>query len=232
MRLHRFYVKQPLGEELVVDQSEEHFKELLHQWSLVFRFKPGSELFLFCSDGYDYRYRFEEISKRSCLLTFLDKVKNHTQSNEVVLFMALVKKDTFETVVRHATELGVTKIVPVLSARSEKKSLNFERLEKIAVEATEQSGRGQVPTILPIATYAEALLSATEYRNVFFSLFGEKSFKKNEKPTAVWIGPEGGWTEEEELLAKNAHFEALKLTETVLKADTASVAGLACVLLG
>src|SRR3989338_10115008 len=68
-----------------------------------------------------------------------------------------VKKNPFEWIVEKATELGVTKIIPIMAERSEKKNLNEERLEKIAVEASEQSGRGTVPEIEVIISLEEAV---------------------------------------------------------------------------
>jgi 16S rRNA (uracil1498-N3)-methyltransferase len=221
MRLHRFYVKQPLGEELVVGS-----KELLHQWISVFRFKTGDQVLLFSSAPYDFLYQFVSLSKKEVTLSFVSKMHNVEIPKQCTLYMALVKKDTFETVVRQATELGVSTIVPVLATRSEKKNLNFERLEQIAIEAAEQSGRGTVPEIKPIQTIAEALKKG-EKKNIVGSLYGkilpEQEASLKSSSCGVWIGPEGGWTSEEEDMFAQKDFLFLKLTNTTLKADTATV---------
>lgn len=229
MRLHRFYVNFPLGEEIVVeslDGSSE--KEILNQWQRVFRFTEGNEVLLFSSltPNSDFRYRITSISKSAAHLALVAKETNIIPSKNLTLVMALVKKDTFETIVRHATELGVTRIIPVIASRSEKKSLNFERLSVISIEASEQCGRGDIVEITGILTLEEALLTTKDCKNVLGSLYGEPFSlgTLKEDRLALWVGPEGGWTEEEENKAKENNFTLLKLTDTVLKADTAAIA--------
>ena len=229
MRLHRFYVEQPLGEELVVGS-----KELLHQWISVFRFKTGDQVLLFSSAPYDFLYEFTSLSKKEARLSFVSKMHNIAEGKSCTLYMALVKKDTFETVVRQATELGISAIVPVIASRSEKKNLNFERLSHIAQEATEQSGRGNVPKILPIQTLSEAL-TKLEKENIVGSLYGkllpEQEVAIRNEACGVWIGPEGGWSAEEEDMFAEKGFLFLKLANTTLKADTAAVSLISLVLL-
>lgn len=231
MRLHRFYIEQPLGEELVVEQ-----KELVHQWSTVFRLRDGDKVVLFSptSTGFDHTYQILSIGKDRILLDFISKQENILPDGNISLCMAIVKKDTFETVVRHATELGVSSVVPILATRSEKKNLNMTRLRAIATEAAEQCGRGDVPEILPIENFKEALGKRGRDRNVFASLLGtppsDHKFARDESVN-VWIGPEGGWTDEEENIGKYAGMEFLKLTPTVLKADTAAVTALSTIIL-
>jgi 16S rRNA (uracil1498-N3)-methyltransferase len=144
--------------------------------------------------------------------------------------MAVVKKDTFETIARQATELGVTSIVPILSARSEKKNLNMERLQAIVTEAAEQSGRGTVPTIEAICSFDEALQKTSAITNIVASLRVQAHSVSDTSTCALWIGPEGGWTEEEEETFAEKGFISLRLTETTLKADTAAVAALTSIL--
>jgi 16S rRNA (uracil1498-N3)-methyltransferase len=229
MRLHRFYVNKPLGEEIVVENTEGE-KELIHQWIHVFRYKSGDEVFLFSpsTSGLDFLYRISSISKKAVTLHLVSSSPS-IMSLDITLVMALVKKDTFETIVRQATELGVSRIIPVQAARSEKKKLNFERLSAISIEATEQSGRGSVPLLDPISSFDETLALLGDHANIFGSFEGISAtstlsgLMSTKKPYALWVGPEGGWTEEEEKKAKNAGFSLLKLTDTVLRADTAAV---------
>jgi 16S rRNA (uracil1498-N3)-methyltransferase len=233
MRLHRFYVNKPLGEEIVVDNAGEE-KELIHQWTHVFRFQSGDEVFLFSPshEGYDYRYRFSSLDKREASLLLVSQEPNIPLDQEQTLVMALVKKDTFETVVRQATELGITRIIPLAASRSEKKNLNFERLKAISIEASEQCGRGTIPTISPISAWEEVITQLKGTKQVAGSLYGEqlKGIVLDPKaPLALWVGPEGGWTPEEEESLEKEGVMRLKLTDTVLKADTAAVALLSAI---
>lgn len=233
MRLHRFYIEQPLGEELVVEQSE-----LVHQWISVFRYRCEDEVVLFSSFniGVDYIYRIKSANKKVVILSFVSEQKNILIKKEITLCVAVVKKDTFENIVRYATELGVSKIIPVLASRSEKKNLNLARLNNIAKEASEQSGRGQVPVITEILSFDEALEEMKGNTNIFTSLYGKDSKELANKGLlknnlTLWIGPEGGWTPDEEEIAKENNFTMMKLTETVLKADTAAVCAISALVL-
>ncbi len=238
MRLHRFYVNKPLGEEIVVENvdGQEFEKKLLHQWTNVFRYTSGDEVFLFSSitPGKDFLYKILSISKQAVTLTLVTSSPNILPTFPLTLVMALVKKDTFETIARQATELGVTHIIPVLAARSEKKNLNFERLSTIVIEACEQSGRGTVPLLSEIVSFENACVSNPDTISLIGSLSGESLknlaekglFKdlSEKKGVTIWIGPEGGWTVEEENLARNAGILPFLHTTTVLKADTAAIA--------
>jgi 16S rRNA (uracil1498-N3)-methyltransferase len=239
MRLHRFYVNFPLGEEVVVENKgveKESNSKLLHQWTNVFRYTSGDEVILFSpfTSGLDFHYTISALSKQAATLGLISSSKNIVSPFDVTLVMALVKKDTFETIVRQATELGVSHIIPIEAARSEKKNLNFERLEAISIEASEQSGRGEAPTIGEITTFSEALKQSSPSTNIFGSLHGkdiselkEEGVFKGTKKITLWIGPEGGWTDEEEQEALENGMFPFKLTDTVLKADTAATSLLA-----
>ncbi len=238
MRLHRFYVNKPLGEEIVVENvdGQEFEKKLLHQWTNVFRYTSGDEVFLFSSitPGKDFLYKILSISKQAATLTLVTSSPNILPAFPFTLVMALVKKDTFETIARQATELGVTHIIPVLAARSEKKNLNFERLSTIVIEACEQSGRGSVPLLSDITSFESMCVPDSTTISVIGSLSGESFtsitkkvlFKdlSKEKGITLWIGPEGGWTDEEERAAHEAGIVPILHTSTVLKADTAAIA--------
>lgn len=227
MRLHRFYTNQPLGEEIVKVES----LEFLHQIVSVFRYKINSEVILFSGDGYDYRYSIISTTKKEAVLKLIDKTESICVPKKVTLYMSLVKKDTFEQIVRSCTEIGVTQIVPIISERSEKKNLNLERLHYIAIEASEQCGRGDVPVISQIISLKDAINNVSGNENrIVASLYGEKianeNIKKvlNNKDLSIFVGPEGGWSEGEEKIFDESGFTKIKLTDTVLKADTGAQA--------
>lgn len=225
MRLHRFYIDKPLGEEIVVENVDSG-KELIHQWTHVFRYTSGDEVFLFSNSqpGTDHLYTITTVEKNRITLAPRSTTANILTDHEIILVMALVKKDTFETIVRQATELGVSRIIPLAASRSEKKNLNFERLLAIAREAAEQSGRGMVPVISQIMNPGEAFQATIGKRNIAGSLQGSPLSNAVNENLALWIGPEGGWTEGEEEEFRTRNFTLMKLTDTVLKADTAAVA--------
>jgi len=145
MRLHRFFVKDKLG---VSEDITIQGKGLANQLSHVFRLKKGDEVVLFDGSGNDFVCSITDFQNESVTFTIKETTKSrYMPMRDIYLCASVVKKDNFEWIVEKATELGVTHIVPVISERSEKKSLNEERLKKIALEASEQSGRGNVPVI-------------------------------------------------------------------------------------
>lgn len=223
MRLHRFYTTKPLGEEILKVENS----DLIHQLLNIFRYKENDEVILFSNDGYDYRYALSSSSRKEVSFKLKDKQKGIVSNKRVILYMSLVKKDTFEHVVRSCTELGVTQFVPIIAERSEKKNLNEERLKSIAIEATEQCGRTDVPIISPIILLKDAVSLLKNKENVIVaSLFGENINSEVAKKVLfnkeihVFIGPEGGWSDNEERIFDEMCFTKVKLTNTVLRADT------------
>ena len=229
MRLHRFYVLQPLGEEVVIDDVS-----LVSQWMKVFRYQIGDFVILFNGDGNDNSYSLHEISKKSVTLIRTKQTLTYIPTQKITLCLSVIKKDNFELAVQKATELGITSIVPILSLRSEKKNLSLERLEKIAIEASEQCGRGDIPTISPVITLEEALssLSPTTY-SIMFNM-NEKPLlllptSAQDMPLALFIGPEGGWGDGDITLMESANLHKYSLGHTTLRAETAAISACALV---
>lgn len=230
MRLHRFYVTESIGskKEIAI-----HSDELANQLSRVFRLKTGDRVVLFDGSGADFECTITDFGKSDQkAVTFSVEKKSESRSmptRDICLYAAIVKKDTFEWIVEKATELGVTKIIPVMAERSEKKNLNEERLKKIAIEASEQSGRGTVPTIASIGDLSESLQSVADSHiaALAFHLDGESfSAHASTGPTALFIGPEGGWSPEEVKMFHKHKVPVVSLGTQVLRAETAVVAAL------
>ena len=238
MRLHRFYIAVSIGAKTEISISS---ADLVHQIRRVFRLETGDSVILFDGSGFDFTCRIKDIVKEDVSFTISSLAKSHyIPDREVTLCMALVKKDTFEWIVQKATELGVTKIIPVIADRSEKKNLNEERLKKIVTEASEQSGRGNVPTIHPIIDLKECSewCSKKEIPSVAFHIEGEilnesaRWHLAEKSQLEIFIGPEGGWSPDEiEMFHKNK-IPIYSLGKQVLRAETAVVSALSLTLLG
>lgn len=235
MKLHRFFLEDEIphaGEFFVMNET------LLNQWRNVLRMEEGKSIVLFDGRGDEVLCEFVSLTKKSATLKVLERKQGITRARDVTLYMALIKKDNFEMVLEKATELGVSHIIPVETARTEKKRVNYERAQKIVREASEQSGRGTVPTVGEIVHISELLgrpgLPEREGL-VVFDPRGEKSARAfftayDTSPIALLIGPEGGFTNDE-----IASFHALKVpvvtTGTqILRAETAVIVALALVL--
>lgn len=234
MRLHRFYTLQPLGEVVVITDGS-----VLNQWKNVFRYTQGVLVILFNGDGNEYTYSIDSITSASCNLTLLSHSPSYIPTKKVTLYLSLIKKDNFELVVQKVTELGVTNIVPIMSSRSEKKNLNEERLSKITVEASEQCGRGDVPTVSPIITLSKALGEIKNKESSFVLQMGGTPFSdtklqeivKGSSDVNLFIGPEGGWSTDEEEIFNNLDISSVSLGNTVLRAETAAIVSCAFTLL-
>lgn len=231
MRLHRFYVVQPLGEDVVINDVS-----LIKQWTNVFRYTINDLVILFNGDGNDTTFSIVSIDKKECVLTRTEQMPSFIPNKKVTLFLSCIKKDNFELVAQKVTEIGVTSIVPIISERSEKKNLNHERLKKIVIEASEQCGRGDIPVISSIVSLEESLakvlkdLSTTsivlQMNGSSWKDFITQKSKDGISSLNLFIGPEGGWSPSEEALFKEHLVIPVSLGETVLRAETAAI--LAC----
>ena len=141
------------------------------------------------------------------------------------LFCALLKRENFELIAQKATEIGIETITPILTNRTVKTGFNRERLEKIIREASEQSGRTTLPKLNEPTTLAEAMISVTPGRSVFFDLSGKELTQEEytSEITSCFIGPEGGFTEEETETARKAGLIIGSLGKLTLRGETAAI---------
>lgn len=239
MRLHRFYSSETIGTrtELAITDTE-----VVHQIRRVFRLRPDDQIVMFDGSGSEYTCTILSYDgdDRMTLAVRESASARFTPSlggARLWLFAALVKKDTFETIVEKATELGVTDIVPILAERSEKKSTNDARLAKIIMEASEQSGRGDLPKLHPVMSLKEGIdlcFSEKIGRPIVFhtdgARLGNDLTSSSNGPVgltrAVFIGPEGGWSPHEIDLFHTNTCAVRCLGPQVLRAETAVVAAL------
>ncbi len=235
MRLHRFFVGDIINSFIKEgDRFDISDSDLVHQWKKVFRLKTGDNVILFDGSGFEYVCKIENMSKDSVEISTGTAKKIDPLEREVWVCMSVIKKDNFEWVVEKCTELGVSHFLPIIADRSEKKDLNMDRLKKIAKEASEQCGRGDVPKIHEIITLEESFLYDLPQEKFFFDLNGsdlsEKDLK-DKKPVAIFIGPEGGWSEKEVSFFKSKNIETKILGKRVLRAETAAISATSLFLL-
>jgi 16S rRNA (uracil1498-N3)-methyltransferase len=244
MKLQRFYVAREVPSKFSTEGVFEVVDEgLANQLKRVFRFHVGDSIIVFDGDGQDYECLIKEFLKDKVVLQINRSYPSRFMPDrEIWLCVAIIKKNKFEWIAEKATELGVSHIIPIVSERSEKKSLNIERLEKIIIEASEQSGRGNVPTIYPIMKLNEAIehikhngtSGTSEVPNqprevIAFHTEGELfqgSTLDKGKPVALFIGPEGGWSEKEVDLFHEKGIPVKCLGKQILRAETAAIAAL------
>lgn len=209
-----------------------------HHIGYALRMRPGEHLTV-CANNIDYDCIIREITKDT---VFLDAVSKHACAAEpsvfVTLYQAVPKAGKLEEIIQKSIELGVSRIVPVLTARcvARPKAAEFQkklpRLQKIAESAAKQSGRGCIPEVAPLHTFTEALESAKQADcGVFLYEGGGIRFSEvpltGKKQIALWIGSEGGFDPKEAEAAKAAGFYPVWLGERILRCETAPQAALA-----
>jgi 16S rRNA (uracil1498-N3)-methyltransferase len=227
MRIHRFYAPDT---KLKADFWL-HDKDLLHQWNRVLRFKPGQQAALFDGQTTDRLYEIVELSQTEAHLKMKTEMARKLPKKHIYLFWSLLKSGKNELVIQKCTELGVSNFVPVISGRSIRKDFNQKRAAKIAVEASEQCGRSDIPMIREPLKLETAV---GEYKNKIKLVFCDEQGEDMADPTleasekiGIFIGPEGGWSEEEIKLFAAGGAKCLNLHDLTLRAETAAAAAVA-----
>jgi len=224
MKFHRFIVngidlkKQDI---LIADQ------DLVHQIKNVLKLEPKEHLILADNLGNEAVVELVELGRKEIAVSLIKASQNKNEAVRLVtLYCAILKKENFDLIVEKATEVGVFKIVPVVTERTIKKDVNLERLNKIAKEAAEQSGRAIVPEVCgPMKLKTAVELAKENELNLLFQLqepmLNLDKLKKY-KTAGIFIGPEGGWTDKEvELLSDFC--DKAGLGNTTLRGETAAI---------
>jgi len=223
MRENRFFIESKIEKGRVKILN----KEIFHQLKNVLRKRVGERIILFNGSGVEAEAKIEKLLKDEVEVEVL-KIERPKREPQVFvsLFCSVLKKSNFELVVQKVTEIGIKEIVPIICKNTVKTGLNFQRLEKIAKEAAEQSKRVTLPKVEKILSFEEAIEKAKSFDlKILFDISG-KNFspvKKETKKVALFIGPEGGWDELEIELAKKENFEILNLGKLNLRSETAAI---------
>jgi len=224
MREDRFFITTKIekGKLEIAD------KKIFHQLKNVLRKRVGNRIILFNGTGIEAEAEIKKFLKDKIEVEVLNIEKPEREPKIFVsLFCSILKKSNFELVVQKATEIGVKEIVPILCKNTVKTGLDFERLEKIAKEAVEQSKRITLPKIEKVLSFKEAIERAKNFDlKILFDISGKKFYplKRKIDKVAIFIGPEGGWDKFEIELAKKENFKILNLGRLNLRSETAAIA--------
>lgn len=230
--MHRFYIPSP---DITKDTLTIRDPHLLHQLARVLRIHPGDKFSFFSDAREEYSAQALEIQRDEMVAQIFEKLERRTEPTlEISLYQAIPKKTAlFEWVVEKATELGVAEIFPMVTERTEKRRLSkFERLERIAIEATEQSGRLRVPLIHHPIAFEAALRQAKNGYLAYEFHEGMQLLDYGKSLTEpghleLFIGPEGGFSQKEVALAEKTGIRAFSLGPRILRTETAAMASLA-----
>lgn len=208
-------------------------KDHIHYLVNVMRLKRGSNINFFNKNG-EWESEIIYLDKDRVEVKYLKKVKDSKEKIEIELAICLVKKSAMELIIQKATELGVNKIIPIISKRTEVKDLNIDRANKIAIEAIEQSNQLTPPEICQITKLDDFLSKIDPSKNLFFADINSKSklslSNKNYKKNIILVGPEGDFSLEErnQILSKKNTIP-ISLSENILRTDTAVISAISLV---
>ncbi|HVF92439.1 MAG TPA: 16S rRNA (uracil(1498)-N(3))-methyltransferase [Blastocatellia bacterium] len=242
MARRRFYAPPGQVEGTVVTLSGEES----HHLSRVLRLKPGDRVFIFDGQGVERECEISEIGSKSARLRIIRTLEDTVESpSRLTLAQAVARGEKFDLIVQKATELGVSRIVPLSSEHSEVKlsaeqaEKRLERWRRISLEALKQCGRRRLVEVTPPLTVASFIESspAVSGRILVFSERGGSSVASaleganglKQAPGAdisALIGPEGGWSDEELGMMEYHGCKFVTLGPRVLRTETAAIAAL------
>lgn len=217
------------GQIQLFGEDEKHIKTVL-------RAREGEEITLCDGEGMDYQCRIASL-ERGVLLDILSKEVCETEpKTKITLYQGLPKADKMELIIQKCVELGVDRIVAVSTERAivkldKKEAKKLERWQKIAEAAAKQSGRGKIPEIgQQVLKFKEAVAEAKELDGSIIPYereeeTGIRQFVENFKgeSVGVFIGPEGGFADEEIALAQENGITPITLGKRILRTETAGM---------
>ena len=233
--MHRFFLS---PDHFNNDQVVVSDKQFLHQWMKVLRFKTGDEVMLCDGNQNEYDCKFEKLDQKEAVLKIEKKeVRKERFACDVHLYLPILNnQNRFEMVLEKGTEMGVKSFTPIITKRTQIRSLRkFERLLNIVREAAEQSGRTILPQVNEATSLEPALKSILAGEDILLGYMGEaeKLFKFKTKKNSVYhvfIGPEGDFDKDELTVFKELEAIPFSLGEQVLRAETAAVSAVALLL--
>ncbi|MDB9760528.1 16S rRNA (uracil(1498)-N(3))-methyltransferase [Pelagibacteraceae bacterium] len=221
-------------ESIVENSTSLVSREHSHYIVNVMRLKKGSNINFFNKEG-EWLSEIISIEKDKVEIKFLNKVKEPSKISNIELAICLVKKTPMENILQKATELGVRKITPIISDRTEIKDLNFERANRITIDATEQSNQLNIPEISQIIKLKDFINNISKDEKLFFADVNSKHKPISKdlgqgKKISILIGPEGDFSPaERELILSKPGTVPFSLSENILRTDTAVISAISLV---
>lgn len=220
---NRFFVDADLAAGVVVSLTSDE-----RHHARVLRVREGEEVEVFNGRGVSFAATFESADAVRLRAPCPDRELR----SSIHLAMAIIHPEKFELVLQKATELGVASIVPLITERGEVRLERVrgkqERWAKIVFEAVKQSGRSRIPTVEDPAEFRDVVARAG-MKILFDADEPPSTTRQPDNLTTLFIGPEGGWSENELRLARENGFVFQRLGERRLRAETAAIVAAALV---
>ena len=226
----RLYYPNSISKNTTTLLSKEH----THYVANVMRLKRGSNINFFNQEG-EWASEVIFLEKDRVEVKFLNKIKEPLKSSSIELAICLIKKNPMDIILQKATELGVSKITPIISERTEIKELNHDRAKKIVIEATEQSNQFIPPEISKTIKLKDFLNQINSSNKLFFADINNKDRLKKEdikddNLKTLLVGPEGDFTpDERKMILQNKNTISFSLSNNILRTETATISALSLI---
>ena len=196
-----------------------------HYLSKVMRINVGQSFSLFNQSG-EWEAKVQNIVKGIVEFLIIKKLRSESNEKEIWLAFAPIKLNYLNLMIQKATEIGVTRFIPVLTERTIVRKLNEKRINKIIIEASEQSNRLKVPSLDKL-TKLDTFLKSNQNTNIIFGDLNTDNKKidfKDKDPLCILIGPEGDFSiKERENILKLRNILPLKINDNILRSETAAI---------
>ncbi len=222
--MQRLFVDAPLsaGAEVIPTEAQAHYL------SNVLRLAPGAAVALFNGEHGEWLARIGALRRGRAALAVERQLRPQRATPELALVFAPLKRDATDLLVRQATELGATALIPVTTTHTNTGRVNEERMAAISREAAEQCERLDLPNIAPLTTLAALLDTWSIHRPLAAAIERSRpTALASQAARALLTGPEGGFAAPElEALRRASFITPIHLGPLILRAETAAVAGL------
>lgn len=228
--MQHFFIAPECFTEKAVRVNDLH---IIHQMKKVLRMRLGDQCVFLDNSGFEFLSEITRLDEKKIVATVLEKRKNLAEPTLfVTLYQALPKKmELFEWVLQKGTEIGVSEFVPLITERTERRSIpKTERLLKILKEASEQCERGKIPEFKEPVEFEFAIQNADSGKKLLlhsrgeFPLLSEKlSELKTQSRISLFIGPEGGFTNNEIEMARENRLFIYSLGPRILRTESAGI---------
>jgi len=218
-------------ESLSINLTAKLDKSQSHYVNKVMRIKVNEVFSLFNNSG-EWEAKILDISKNIVEFNITKQLRQKENTKELWLAFSPIKSNYFNFMVQKATELGVTKFLPIIFDRTVVRKINKERIEKVIIEAAEQSNRINVPSIKEPQNLKSFLNNNMDL--IFTDLNSENRKldleKLTENPTCIIIGPEGDFSESErEQILSFKGVQPIRINENILRSETAVISSISII---
>ena len=214
------------NESLYINLKSKLDKTQSHYIHKVMRIKEGQNFSLFNQSG-EFEAKVENIIRGIVEFSVEKKLRSVDNPTEIWLAFTPIKLNYLNLMIQKATELGVTRFIPLLTDRTVVRKINEKRIKKIIVEASEQSNRLNLPTLDKLKNLEEFLKENIDI-TILFGDLNTKNKKidiKRDKPLCILIGPEGDFSiKEREIISKMKNIIPINVNKNILRSETAAIA--------